>query len=383
MACGGPEVSVYLWYSASEVPSIDIRERRVSWRRLLAGGLLLTALAGAAGGALELWWFGPTDASAARRVERDVHQRFGAMVRAITQASARVATDSRAAAGLAAAPDSGRELFDLVSEARRTSPRPEEIAVTIYDKAIVARAWAGAPSDIPNQRISGPATLFVTPSPLGLRLVHLQPINSTEGSRLGAVATEHVLSPAAAATTLTPTDYTLQTGLGPASLRTEGAGDLTRAGAVLLATPSGEPLAEAWVDPRILRAARVAWRRKVGALMLGLLGCTALLLVGPLLDRRTRANRRIYIRATVGALARTGGMVWWAAVALAVNRRPSMAVSLLIGGVTAAALVSLLAGPAARLRIAMRGRPPVLDGAPARMVAAQIAAGVGMAVLIA
>ena len=101
----------------------------------------------------------------------------------------------------------------------------------------------------PNERISGPSTLFVTPSPLGLRLVHVQPITSSEGSRLGAVATEHVLSPAPAATTLTPTDYTLQTGLGPASLRTEGAGDLSRPGAVLLSTPSGEPLAEAWVDP--------------------------------------------------------------------------------------------------------------------------------------
>jgi signal transduction histidine kinase len=367
------------------VPSIDIRERRVSWRRLLAGGLLLTALAGAAGGALELSWFGATDASAARRVERDVNRRFDAMVRAITQASMRVATDSRAAAGLVAAPDSGRELFDLASEARRTSARPAEIAVTIYDKAIVARAWAGAPSAIPNQRISGPSTLFVTPSPLGVRLVHLQPINSSEGARLGAVATEHVLSPAPAATTLTPADYTLQTGLGPASLRTEGAGDLTRPGAVLLSTPSREPLAEAWVDPQILRAARAAWRRQVGALMLGLLGCTALLLVGPLLDRRMRANKRIYIRATLGALALTmaGGLVWWAAVALAVNRRPSMAVSLLIGGATAAALVSLLAGPAARLRIAMRGRTLFLDGASIRLVGAQIAAGAGIAVLVA
>src|SRR6185503_19615158 len=156
--------------------------RRVSWRRLLAGGLLLTGLAGAAGGALELWWFGRTDASAARRVERDINQRFGAMVRAITQASARVATDARAAAGLNAGPDGGRELFDVVAEARSTSARPAEIAITIYDKAVVARAWAGAPSDIPNERISGPSTLFVTPSPLGLRLVHLQPINSTEGS---------------------------------------------------------------------------------------------------------------------------------------------------------------------------------------------------------
>jgi signal transduction histidine kinase len=368
------------------VSSIDSRERRVSWRRLLAGGLLLTALAGAAGGALELWWFGRTDGSAARRVERDVNQRFGAMVRAITQASARVATDARAAAGLNAGPDGGRELFDVVSEARRTSARPAEIAITIYDKAVVARAWAGAPSDIPNERISGPSTLFVTPSPLGLRLVHVQPITSKEGSRLGAVATEHVLSPAPAATTLTPTDYTLQTGLGPASLRTrfEGAGDLSRPGAVLLSTPSGEPLAEAWVDPQTLRAARTACRRRLGALMLALLGCTAFLLIGPLLDRRIRGARHTYVRATLGALSFTavGGLLFWAAVAVAMNARPSTAVSLLVGGTTAAALLSLLAGPAARLRTAMRGRALFLDRPSIKLFATQLLAGAGVAALI-
>ena len=66
----------------------------------------------------------------------------------------------------------------------------------------------------------------------GLRLVHLRPIVNAEGARLGAVATEHVLSPAPAATTLTPTDYTLETDLAPAYLRTrsEGAGDLSRPG---------------------------------------------------------------------------------------------------------------------------------------------------------
>jgi signal transduction histidine kinase len=384
MAWGGPELSVYLWYSALYVPSIDSRERRVSWRRLLAGGLLLTALAGAAGGALELWWFGRTDASAARRVERDVNQRFGAMVRAITQASAQVATDPRAAAGLNAGPDAGRQLFDVVLEARRSTARPAEIAITIYDKAIVARAWAGAPSDIPNERIAGPSTLFVTPSPLGLRLVHVQPITSSESSRLGAVATEHVLSPAPAATTLTPTDFTLQTGLGPASLRTEGAGDLSRQGAVLLSTPSGEPLAEAWVDPRTLRAARADWRRHVGAVMLALVGCTALLLVGPLLDRRIRGQRRTYVGSTLGALGLTalGGMFVWVAVGLAANARPSTPVSLLVGGATAAALVSLLAGPVARLRVAMRGRALFLDGAPLKLFSTQILAGAGVAALI-
>ena len=166
------------------------------------------------GGALELWWFGASDAAAGQRAEREIHQRFDAMVRAITRVSELVGSNPAAVAGLSASTDNARPLFDLVREARRTSEAADQIAVTIYDQAIVARAWAGAPSDIPNERISAPSTLFVTPSPLGLRLVHLRPIVNAEGARLGAVATEHVLSPAPAATTLTPTDYTLETDLG-------------------------------------------------------------------------------------------------------------------------------------------------------------------------
>jgi signal transduction histidine kinase len=366
--------------------SIDTRERIVRWRRLLAGGVLLTALAAAAGGGLELWWFGSSDGSAARRVEQDIQQRFDAMVRALTAASTRVATDPRAVSGLNAGPDGGRDLFGLVGVARRTSARPNEIAITIYDKAIVARAWAGAPSDIPGERISGPSTLFVTPSPLGLRLVHLQPIATPDGPRLGSVASEHVLSPAPAATTLTPTDYTLQTALGAASLRTrfEGAGDLARPGAVVLRAPSGEPLAEAWVDPRTLRAARTTWRWQVAALMLALLAATALVLIGPLLDRRLRGDRRVYLRATLGALAlaAVGGALLGLAVTVAGNRVPSTAVTLLLAGGTAAALVSLLAGAVARFRVAARGQTMFLRGVSAWLITTQLLAGIGVAGLI-
>ena len=368
------------------MPSIDTRDRLVRWRRLLAGGILLTAIAGVAGGGLELWWFGTSDAAAARRVERDVHRRFDGMVRAITEASARVGTDPRAVAGLNAGPDGARELFDLVAEARRTSPRPDEVAITIYDKAIVARAWAGAPSDIPDERISGPSTLFVTPSPLGLRLVHLQPIAGSEGPRLGAVATEHVLSPTPAATTLSSTDYTLQTGLGPASLRTrfEGAGDLARPGAVVLRAPSGDPLAEAWVDPQMLRAARATWRRHVAAVMLALLASTVFILIGPLLDRRIHGDRRAYVRATVGAMALTaaGGALLWAACAVFTIGPPSTSAALLLGGGTAAAMVSLLAGPTGRLRVAVRGRPVFTGGLSAPLIATQILAGAAVTALI-
>ena len=89
------------------------------------------------------------------------------MVRAITRVSELVGSNPAAVASLSASTDNARPLFDLVREARRASEAADQIAVTIYDQAIVARAWAGAPSDIPNERISAPSTLFVTPSPLG------------------------------------------------------------------------------------------------------------------------------------------------------------------------------------------------------------------------
>ena len=187
--------SLPLQYSALRVPSIQIRERRVSWRRLLAGGIIVTALSGIAGGVLELWRFGRNEEAAAQRVNAHVRQQFDRMVLAIGDVSARILADPMAASALTPGSDGARRLFDLVSSARRTSASPDDIAVTIYDAGGVARAWDGAPSDIPNDRISGSVTLFVTRSPLGLRLVHIQPIATAEGRRVGSVATEHELSP--------------------------------------------------------------------------------------------------------------------------------------------------------------------------------------------
>jgi signal transduction histidine kinase len=370
------------------VRSINVRERRVSWRRLLAAGMVVTALAGVAGGALEWWWFGSSDAAAARRVERDVRRRFDGMVNAITSVSTRIGGDRSAASALMAGPDGYRALFALAAAARRSSPAADEIAVTIYDSGIVARAWAGAPSDIPDERISGPSTLFITPSPLGLRLVHIQPISSEEAGRRGAVATEQVLSPARAATTLAPTDYQMETPLAVVSLRTrfEGAGDSSRPGAIVLHASSGEPLADAWVDPAVLRQARSEWRRHVYAAMLGLLGCTFLLLSGPPLDKRIAADGRAYVRATLVALVlvASGGLLLWLAVAVALGGLPSTRVTVLLVGGTVAALVAVLAAPATRLRVALHSRRVAVAGGSILFVfvASQLLAGVVVAGLV-
>ena len=76
------------------------------------------------------------------------------------------------------------------------------LAVTIYDADGDARAWDGRASDLPKDRTTAASSsLFVTPSPLGLRLVFLQPMAAAtpDHARLGAVAVEHVLTPAPAA----------------------------------------------------------------------------------------------------------------------------------------------------------------------------------------
>jgi signal transduction histidine kinase len=381
------------------VPSLDTRERRVSWRRILAGGILAIALTALGGVALERRWFGAEDEIAIARVNAFVEQRFDEMVRTVSQVSAGIAESPAAAPALAAGRDEARILFDLAAAARQTRPAPDDIAATIYDAGLLARAWTGMPSDLPRERIAGPPTLFVTPSPLGLRLVHVQPLLTADDRRVGTVATEHVLSPAPAAMTIGPADYTLATPVVPASLRTriEGAGEHVRPGAVLLRAPTGEPLAEAWVDPADLASARAEWRRQVTAVILALGGCTILLLAGPLLDwraRRTAPRRspgvahteehRTYVRATIGALGLTaaGGTVLALGLAFAYGRVPPPSALLLVAGATAAAMIALLAGPVSRLRIAFRRQRVFPRDTMGSLVIVQLLAGAAVVALV-
>ena len=199
--------------------------QRVSWRRLLVAGLTAAVLAGLAGVGLERWWLGPTDATAAARVESLFRREFDGMTAALAEVATTIAT-SPAARDLAAGPEAARTLFDLLANVRRTSPHPDDISVTVYDAIREeARAWSGRPSDIPPERVVGPQDLFVTRSALGLRLVQVTPINGADGRRLGAVAVEHVLSRAAAGAAIALGEDSLSTSIAPVTLRVEGAGD--------------------------------------------------------------------------------------------------------------------------------------------------------------
>jgi signal transduction histidine kinase len=362
---------------------------------LLAAGLAAAALAGLAGGAFELWKFGATREAAAGRVERHVRRDFDRMTAVLSRVATAIATDPEASRALAAGPDAARDLFDLVDRRLAAAgAASDDIAITIYDTDNVARAWVGRPSDIPSGRLSGPAAFFVTPSPLGLRLVHVQPIRGgTAGSRaadprhLGSVAVEHVLSPAAAVWAIAPTNFLVDTPLGPVSLRMrwEGAGDQPRRNAFVLRAPAGDPLVEVSMSPPGIAAARGAWRRRIGAVVIGVLGVTVWLLIGPALDRRAIARgSREFVRFTAVALALlvTGAAALYAALALDTGHRASPPASLFLWGATAAAAVALLAAPVVRLRIAVRARRRAAADASLEFLAVQLGAGVAVAAVL-
>jgi signal transduction histidine kinase len=371
----------------SAVPRLRVRS--VSWRRLLSVGLLVAAFTGVGGALLELWRFGPSTDSAVARVERFVRHDFDRMTRVLSAVASTVAGDPESVTGLGGASEAARTLFSVIDRATaQADSETDQIAITIYDQRGVARAWVGRPSDVPLQRTGGPSAFFLTPSPLGLRLVHVLPISGADQARLGSVAVEHVLSPAPAASTISAaTDLVVSTPLGPAALRTkwEGAGDQERPSAFVLRSPSGEALMEVSVAPQDIQQTRRMNRRITTGLVLGLSAVTALLLIGPLLDRRSAARvPREVVRTTIAAivLVLTSIAGLWMALALGTTHAPGRSLNLLLGGITAAALVALLIQPVMQLRIAVRARRRVIGAAHGRFFVTQLSAGVVIAALL-
>ncbi len=331
--------------------------------RLFACGLIVAAFAGLGGGALERWRFGPTDQSAVANVEVLVRREFDRMADVLAAVASRIADDSSAAAALAAGQEAVPTLFDLLATARDDTPRPDDIAVTVYDANGVARAWSGRPSEIEieKDRTMGRHDLFVTRSALGLRLVHLHPIQGADGGRTGAVAVEHVLSRATAGAAIAPADELLQTPIAPVSfrLRAEGGGEHLTEGSFLLRTPAGTPLVEARVATADLQQARAQWRRRVVATVLVIAGVTLLLLIGPLLDRRMRgAEAKNAVFLTIGAslLLAAGTGAIWAGFAWSWSGQLGLPANLAFTGIALAALVALWTVPVARLQVAYRTR---------------------------
>jgi signal transduction histidine kinase len=379
------------------VPSLKnspMRARHVSWRRLLATGLLASLAAVAAGAALEWFRFGASGAQTASRVEAEIRGDFDEMTALLARLGAAIATDPetvralQTARSLQAEPEAARTLFEVLDRRLGDAKLRADVAVTIYDFPDgVARAWAGRPSDIPGERIRTPRSWFVTPSPQGLRLVHVLPVSGGDDAPLGVVATEHALSPAPAVTTIAPSEYALPTAFGPASLRLAfaGAGEQTVPGALLLRAPNGDILVEAQISSEQLALTRSHWRRREAAAVLGILAVTLFLLVGPALDARSSArstHRHVKLTLIASALIVGGAAIGWTALDVAFEAGPGGRAALLVCSATVTAIIALLAVPLSRLRAGWRHRRRDPSSAIVTFGATQVAAGIAVAGLL-
>ena len=369
-------------YPAVEVVQTPIgatltRDRRVSVTRVFAGGCALAAMVVLAGAAIEVYRLGTSDAAAAARVERDVRVSFARMTADVKSVARAVAENRRVSDAMAAdtgTGDADRILFDAAAEGRQRLPDDlAVVAVTIYDGNGGPRGWVGRASDLPADRAKGPASLFVAPSPLGLRLFSLEPIGapSSDRARLGSVAAEHVLTAAPAASILlTSSEYVMPTARGPVSLRLHDGRTAVPPNTFVIQAPDGRPLLDASIAPSALAAARARLRRSIVALAVAVFALTVLLLGGPLLDARAGARTapREW-RLTVAIILVTLAGATLLALAFQISpwssvRANRTAFRLLLGGITAAAVSATIVSAAVRLA---RGAPiaaPLAGGSP-------------------
>jgi signal transduction histidine kinase len=369
---------------------------RVSAARLFAGGCGLAAIVVLAGFGLELYRFGVDDSAAAARLAAGVQASVADMTADVTRAAQAISGDPIVRDAMAASPDSdahARALFDAAQRVRQASSSDESVvALTIYDNAGVPRAWAGRASDLPPERTRGAAAVFVSSTPLGLRLVYVEPIaEAGKGQRLGAVAVEDAVAPAPTAAGLGVAVYTLDSTPAPVALRLPQPSSSTPDPQIVsfqVRAADSSPLFDASAGLADLSEARRNLRRTAASAALIAFAVTILLLAGPLLDRRGAA------RDTAGELRFTAalvlvilgaGAVFWAAVAIAPWARGGVARSaarLCLASGTAAALAATLASALVRMRLSLRTWRRSPSGRVIGFVVAQLAAGVLLAALL-
>ena len=397
---------------------VDLRQRPLLLIPLIG---FLSAAAVAAGGWLtERARLGADDAAAFARVEHEVHSAFTSMSSTLGRVAKAEALSAEQVLQQPAEDRDLRPLFERAAELVGQDP-DLPLAVTVYGLDGTPLAWAGRPAELsggpaggrptpnspPPDRFATSPAVFVAPGPLGFRLIWTQPVTAGGGpqaARLGMIAAEWVFSEQSAVVNLSPDAFNVDTSIGPVALRTRreevGRGDARFT--FLVHANDGGVLAEATVNPESLSGARRGLRRVVTGLVYAVLALTALLLVGPALDRRSLArSRRTHVVATLGAVVLIA-----AARALMIPALPAGSVAVLSPAVynwpplgplarhpadfllTALAILAtvvLVATPIERWRASFHGRRRVaLTGSrpSAAFLAQQAAAGVAVAIAV-
>ena len=374
------------------------------WRRVLVTGGVAAVLVLVLGGAAELVRFGRTNAVARDRAEQEIRAQVDRIDASLRQVAQALAGHAEVRAGMTGDRPAVRRLFEIVQVTAELRSDPD-LSITIYDARGTPRAWSGRPAEYGRIRVQAGAAGFSVAGPVGLRLVHVEPIvdpgDAVGGTerRLGSVVTERVLSPAAP--DLDPNrGFVIDTVVGRATVRAVEAGARwdPDPGHFTVAGPDGRALIDAVMRLEEIARTRARWRARVVALFLVVLAVTTFSVLGLALARRerTRRTRAFVLLALVACAGRA--WLWLASTpelfelsllspdAYRSVRWPWLIrtpVDLLLTAVLAAVLVVLLADSAHRRRWSARtGRRGGPDS-PTRVMIWQITAATLVALLLA
>jgi signal transduction histidine kinase len=331
---------------------------RRSGRWLAVSGIGAAVLAWALGPTLEGSRFGATEREALARIEAEIRQRFDEAADTLGGIA------ERAAQSRALIPEASRdrravsELFDALTRAL-PEERIRSTGITMYGfPGRDPLAWSGRVSDLPPERIEGPAALFVAP---GGRLIRIEPVVERARSvaaRLGTIAVEQQFGGSQTPSGMANRDATrVETSLAPVSLRPGLAHVATSSPyTFLVRAADGQILLEAEVDPKDLAASRTRWRNRTSAIAWSLIGVTLVLCCGTVTDVRRRAPTPVRAElATLGVVALLGGAR--AAFARATSLAPvGEPFELLMTALFLASAVWLLIDLVERRRVAARPR---------------------------
>jgi signal transduction histidine kinase len=374
-------------------------------RRVLVWSLACAVVVAAVGMGGEWVRFGADFPSARARIAADIDRQFAALSADLDAAIRFV----RAEPALAAAVDTRettatRELFARLTEAENALNLPS-VAVTVYGYDGRPVAWAGRPSPLPSERVTGPEALFLVQSSTGPRLTRVSPVAdpSDPVRRLATIAAEAPLSQTPGS--VGAETFVLRTTVIPVPLRlTFESGAEIPDTAVVVRDPTGVPLARADVARTDVEFARTQWRNRVIAVEILVVVAALLLLSGPLLDwrRMTRAvSHHVVLTLAIVALLVMARALAWVAVRLAGLDAPALAspelagrfyfalaspADFLLSALFAGALVGLAASSFEQWRHSRRVRVRVVPHAGSLEVLAfvltQVAAGALVGVLL-
>ena len=359
--------------------------------RLLIGVVCALVMLGG-GRLLERAVLGPDDAVTRTRAEADVQTRVDAMSLRLRAIAIDVSDAPALEAATAGDVPAARRLFDAASSALARG-EDGDFAVTIYAADGTPLAWAGRPSELTADRLAGGDVWFLAQGPRGLRLVYVAPVLNARQQRSGTVAAERAVG-----TTL-PTWFAAAA-IGPP---VQHGGAVRVPGTVTVTAPSRQPLLTARFDPAALARTRTRWRRATLSMTLLTLALTLLVLTGRVLDWRLTARpahqvSALVVTALLVAAVRTllhiGSPTTWSEAPLfsasvytssLLRGLLTSPFDFLLTALTAGTLVVLLlfAGEAWRTDRQHRRRAIAGTGRVAAFIGAQLAAGAGVAAILA